>query len=102
MSATRRSVGVLWLLGLVALVGSAAGASWVLYSQGGAGPGAAPNPGAPAAADDGGRIACGIGYVDTPQGMLSLYPLQPGRVAEVLAQESKTVEAGAPLLLLEK
>lgn len=45
-------------------------------------------------------VAC-IGYVDLEHGIRSLAPLRPGRVAEILAQETEHVEAGAPILRLE-
>ena len=56
----------------------------------------APPPAAPAA----GGIIC-FGTVDLEHGVTSLYPLQPGRVAEVLVRENQVVSAGAALLRLE-
>jgi HlyD family secretion protein len=45
-------------------------------------------------------VVC-FGFVDLQHGVTALYPLQPGRVAEVLVQEGDTVSAGAPLIRLE-
>ncbi len=45
-------------------------------------------------------VAC-FGHVDVKHGVTSLYPTQPGRVAEVLVEENQAVEAGAVLLRLE-
>jgi multidrug resistance efflux pump len=42
-----------------------------------------------------------LGHVDVEGGVAPLYPLQPGRVAKVLAQEGKAVKAGDPLLELD-
>jgi multidrug resistance efflux pump len=76
------SLGACWLIGLPA-AGSGANSSTVA-SQ----PAAAPG------------VVC-FGYVDLEHGCASLYPLQPGRVAEVLVRANDKVEAGAPLLKLE-
>ncbi len=48
----------------------------------------------------GARAAC-FGYVDVEQGVAPLYPVQPGRVVEVLTKEGATVEAGAPLFRVD-
>src|SRR5438128_9790868 len=53
-----------------------------------------------AAPADEGRILC-FGYVDVKHGVRSLYPLQPGRIAEVLVEENQPVAAGAALLRLD-
>jgi multidrug resistance efflux pump len=42
-----------------------------------------------------------FGYVDVENGVTSLYPLQPGRVAEVPVRENDAVAAGAILLRLD-
>lgn len=45
-------------------------------------------------------VAC-FGHVDVKHGVASLYPTQPGRVAEVLVEEGQTVKKGTVLLRLE-
>jgi multidrug resistance efflux pump len=45
-------------------------------------------------------VAC-FGHVDVKHGVTSLYPTQPGRVAEVRVEENETVKAGAVLLRLD-
>src|SRR5205823_7577134 len=46
------------------------------------------------------RVLC-FGYVDVKHGVRSLYPLQPGRVAEVLVEENQPVSAGTALMRLD-
>src|SRR5579859_4307877 len=41
------------------------------------------------------------GYVDVEDRIISLYPLQPGRVKKVLVQENQVVKAGDELLILD-
>jgi multidrug resistance efflux pump len=48
-----------------------------------------------------GSVVC-FGYVDVEPGLTALYPLQPGRVEEVLIQENQAVKAGTVLLRLDK
>jgi multidrug resistance efflux pump len=43
-----------------------------------------------------------MGHVDVEQGVQSLYPTQPGRVAEVLVHEDQSVPAGAILFRLDE
>jgi multidrug resistance efflux pump len=45
-------------------------------------------------------VVC-TGFVDLEHGIRSLAPVRPGRIAEILAQETRHVEAGTPLLRLE-
>lgn len=45
-------------------------------------------------------VVC-FGTVDLEHGVTSLFPLQPGRVSEVLVQENQTVAKGAELLRLD-
>src|SRR5581483_1928893 len=47
------------------------------------------------------KLAVCFGYADLEDGVISLNPSQPGRVAEVLVQENDEVAAGAPLLRLD-
>ena len=42
-----------------------------------------------------------LGYADLEQGVTPLYPLQPGRVVQVLAHDGDAVEVGAPLFALD-
>jgi multidrug resistance efflux pump len=53
------------------------------------------------AADDEETVVC-YGQVDLEHGSTPLSPLQPGRVARILARENEKVPAGAPLLVLEE
>jgi multidrug resistance efflux pump len=46
------------------------------------------------------NILC-FGYVDVKHGVRSLYPLQPGRVAELLVEENQPVAAGTALMRLD-
>ncbi len=45
--------------------------------------------------------AVSFGHVDVDGGLISLCPLQPGRVTEVLVREDESVQAGAILFRLE-
>jgi multidrug resistance efflux pump len=47
-----------------------------------------------------GKASC-FGYVDVEQGVAPLYPVQPGRVVEVMTKEGAAVEAGAPLFRVD-
>lgn len=83
-----------WLLGLVLLVGSAVGTSWLVnHSRANDRPVETPER----RADDAAGVVC-FGHVDLEHGVTSLFPTQPGRVVEVLAQENDEVAAGAPLV----
>jgi multidrug resistance efflux pump len=96
-----RRVPLLGWLGLLALAASATVAAlapgWSRAEKPGA---AAPAPGPAAAAKPASRAVC-FGYVDVEQGVTSLYPVQSGRVAEVLTREGAAVEKGAPLFRLD-
>lgn len=95
----RRSVSILVVLGLCTLAASAIGAHWLFGSMpAGAPPVATGRNTLPPGVSSG---AVCFGYVDLEHGTTSLYPLQPGRVAEVLVHENDRVEAGTPLLALE-
>jgi len=68
----------------------------------GAGPGAE-LPGGPvsaAALDAEERVVC-VAFVDAENGVVPLYPLQPGRVLKVVAKEGETVKSGATLMEME-
>jgi multidrug resistance efflux pump len=98
MTITFRPLRILWVLGLALFVGSVTGAGWLYHFSAGYRARAASADGLPPAGGPG--IVC-YGLVDVESGITSLYPLQPGRVAEVLVRENEAVAAGAPLLRLE-
>ncbi len=81
------------LIGTCILGTSLLGASWVLHSR-------AESPDGKSVAPPEQGVVC-FGHVDVEHGVTSLYPLQPGRVAEVAARETQHVEAGAVLLRLD-
>ncbi len=89
-----------WFVGLALLAASIAGATWVLHSRAGEGP---PKEGstAPPTAGRGERTVTCFGHVDVEGGVTALYPLQPGRVTEVLVREDESVKAGAVLFRME-
>jgi multidrug resistance efflux pump len=85
---------ILWLLGLCLLVGTAAGAGWMLnHPESGGDNGTSP----PAAGAPGPSGIVAIGYVDVQPKVADLYPLQPGRITWVVA-EGTHVAKGAVLL----
>jgi multidrug resistance efflux pump len=47
------------------------------------------------------RSVVSFGYVDVEGGITSLYPVLPGRVAEVLVEENESLKAGAVLFRLD-
>lgn len=108
MSTTTRSretrrpgrVPFFWLLGLVLLAASAAGAGWVIHSRAGDGPPRGGSDSPPAENRSERTVNC-KGYVDVENGVTSLAPSQPYRVTEVLARENDSVKAGAVLLRVD-
>lgn len=46
------------------------------------------------------RVVC-VAFVDAGNGVVPLYPLQPGRVAKVVVQEGEAVKSGAILMEME-
>jgi len=75
------------------LLTSAVSATWALqHSENGQG-----HEAVPALAPS----VVALGYVDLEQGVTSLYPIQTGRVAQVLARENDRVEGGSALLRLD-
>jgi multidrug resistance efflux pump len=84
-------------LGLLLLAASFVGAGLALHSRASDGqtPGGIP-PTPPV-----GRRAIVFGFVDAPGGLTNLYPVQHGRVAEVLVKEGDQVEPGTPLYRLD-
>src|SRR5262245_46883735 len=100
MPATRRHSRV-WVVVLAVLAVTAAGANWFFHFHHS---GDLPSPADHRAAEDGGdplRVVA-FGHVDVEFGVRSLYPLQPGRVADVPVHEGDTVRSGAPLLTLDE
>jgi multidrug resistance efflux pump len=105
MTATYRPRRFFWLLGVILLVGTAAGAGWVLNH--------APANDAPPKEKDKKKdtakdkwpvltdsIIC-LGHVDVKHGITPLHPVQPGRVVEVRVEEGDPVWAGQMLLRLD-
>jgi multidrug resistance efflux pump len=89
---------VFWsFLGVALLVGSIGGAVWALR-----GSHAEVEITTPPSAPEKVPIAVCFGRVDVRSGVVSLYPLQPGRVEEVKAKEGQEVNAGDVLLVLDK
>src|SRR5215831_13780200 len=84
---------VLLIAGLAVLLTSAVSATWGLQHS----DAATDRTGATSSAP--GVVA--LGYVDLEHGVTSLYPIQSGRVADVMAHENDRVEAGAALLRLD-
>lgn len=96
---TTRTHSRLWILGLVVLAIAAAGANWFLhFHRGDLGLKAHEAANAPYAAED--RVVC-FGHVDVEYGVRSLYPLQPGRVTDVLVHEGDRVPEEAVLLKVD-
>jgi HlyD family secretion protein len=91
--------GLLWPLILVA-VGAALISTAVRFTRTAAAP-TLPPPAAAAPAGEGHEGVVCFGTVDLERGVASLYPLQPGRVAEVLVSENQEVTQGVELLRLE-
>ncbi|HTU20606.1 MAG TPA: biotin/lipoyl-binding protein [Gemmataceae bacterium] len=91
-----------WWLLLLAVLVAATPAAFLLFSY--SSRGAPPALGAPNqkktadSSDDG--IVC-YGEADLIHGVTALYPLQPGRVTEVLVEEGQTVAEGKVLVRLE-
>ncbi|HEY8505599.1 MAG TPA: biotin/lipoyl-binding protein, partial [Gemmataceae bacterium] len=88
----RRVTLVFWLLGVALLAGTVAGGVWLLR------PSEPPPP--PAPPGEGLPVVC-IGYVDVPDGVAGLAPLQNGRIAELPVPEGEVVPAGTVLLKLD-
>jgi multidrug resistance efflux pump len=97
-SASRRTFWIV-ILAVVAIGTPAAGLLFS-YSSRGSPPFRGGNNDRDASASGGQGVVC-FGQVDLRHGVTALYPLQPGRVVEVLVQEGQTVPEGTVLLRLE-
>ncbi len=100
MNPTYRPRRVFWLFGLVLLVGTVAGAGWVLNH---APAGTAPPPrDSKREADPSGKPQITyIGFVDVESGITPMYPLQPGRVTEIYVAEGDKVKKGQKLFSVD-
>jgi multidrug resistance efflux pump len=94
MNNNRRSLRLFWILGLLLLVGSVAGARLVLGNA--QGKEDSEERHSPIAPDD--RIC--FGHVDCEHGVAALYPVQPGQVVWVVS-ENKQVRKGEVLLRVD-
>jgi multidrug resistance efflux pump len=97
MNGTARAYRLPWLLGLLLLVVTAAGAGWVLNHSRAEDGSATQRPEGDAAAPQG--IVC-FGFGDVEPRIANLYPVQAGEVVEVAA-EGATVHKGDVLLRLD-
>jgi membrane fusion protein (multidrug efflux system) len=91
MNIFSRPQRLFWVLGVVLLVGTAAGAGWFFNH------GDAPAPSSNTPADS---ITC-VGYADVPGGIVLLHPAQPGRVTKIHARENEPVKEGDLLLSVD-
>jgi multidrug resistance efflux pump len=102
MNRTSRSRGLLWfLLLLLIAAGTPAAGLLFVYSSRGELPSRVQNGDAGAKGSTGAEGAVCFGQVDLEHGVTAIYPLQPGRVIEVLVQEGQSVSAETPLVRLE-
>lgn len=102
MNRTSTSRRLLWLL-LLLLIAAGTPAAGLLFSYSSRGEPPSPSQSRERSASDT-TAAAGVvcfGQVDLEHGVTAIFPVQPGRVAELLVQEGQTVSEGAPLLRLE-
>jgi HlyD family secretion protein len=91
-----------WLLLLLLLAASTPAAGLLFsYSSRGAPPNASEGSEKKATTTAEGEGLVCFGQVDLVHGVTALYPLQPGRVAEIVVEEGQTVSEGTPLIRLE-
>ena len=85
-------------LGLACLATIGMGAHWIFASKDNGFP---PSAGETQNRDKGLGMVVLSGFVDVEDGIISLYPLQPGRVKKLLVHENQVVKAGDGLLSLD-
>lgn len=93
-----------WRIGFLSLIVvafSVAGTGWVLYTRAGDGNPKADERAATSISPSGGSVVC-FGHVDVEPGITALYPVQPGRVTEVLVHEDDSIKAGTVLFRLDE
>jgi multidrug resistance efflux pump len=90
---------ILWLFGLALLIGTVAGAGWMLNHSHGEGV-EQQNQEKEGPLPFGGKFIIAFGYVDVLPGITKIYPLVPGQV-EWIAEESEFVAKGKALLKLK-
>jgi multidrug resistance efflux pump len=91
-----RPLRFFWVLGLIVLIASAAGTTWLINRPPSADNRAADDLAANAAHE----VVC-FGHVDVAHGVISLYPTQPGRVEAVPIEENQRVKKGDILVQLD-
>ena len=101
MNRTSAGRRVLWVLALLLVaIGTPAAGLLFSYSSRGASPSTPNDTGKNESIAGTGEVVC-FGQVDLRHGVTALFPLQPGRVAEVPAREGQTVSEGTVLVRLE-
>jgi multidrug resistance efflux pump len=102
MNRNPRSRGLLWfLLLLLIAAGTPAAGLLFVYSSRGELPSRNDNRDTGAKGSASAENVVCFGQVDLEHGVTAIYPLQPGRVIEVLVQEGQTVSEGTPLFRME-
>src|ERR1700730_15504699 len=94
----RRFMPYVWALGILTLIASVGGTSWILCTQAAD---KSSKDDKSASANSGDSMVVGIGFVDVKRGLISLYPNQIGKVTEILVEESAKVAKGTPLLKMD-
>src|SRR5947208_2767453 len=90
---------IVWLFGLALLIGTAAGAGWMLNHSNDEG-GETPQHEKDGPTPFGGKFIIAFGYVDVLPGVTKIYPLVSGQV-EWVAEEGEPVAKGKELLRLK-
>ena len=98
MTTTRSTSRRWWLFAAAMLALSLAGFAHVLSQTGTTSPGH--HEPVPAPQEASRQVVC-MGHADLENGVHKVYPLTPGRVADVLVREGEMVAADAPLLRIE-
>jgi multidrug resistance efflux pump len=94
MMMSSRGMRLIWLLGLVVLLGSALGAGWMLNQP-------ASGTTTVSKAEAGDLSIVGPGWVDVENGITFLHPAKPGRVQAVFVNEGDEVKEGDLLISLD-